>query len=48
MNNVEPRAEIRVAAHELRELYVALLAEGFDQFEALQLLGHIMAKQQQK
>lgn len=47
MNNVEPRAEIRVAAHELRELYVALLGEGFDQFEALQIIGHIMAAKRQ-
>jgi hypothetical protein len=43
MNHIEPRAEIRLAAHELRELYVALLAEGFNQVEALTILGHIMA-----
>jgi hypothetical protein len=42
MNKVEPRAEIRVAAHELRELYVALLAEGFTEGEALTVLGHIV------
>jgi len=43
MNNVEPRAEIRMAAHELRELYVALLAAGFDQAQALTILGHLVA-----
>lgn len=43
MNNVEPRAEIRMAAHELRELYVALLGEGFTQPEALAILGQIVA-----
>jgi hypothetical protein len=42
MNNIEPRAEIRIAAHELRELYVALLAEGFTESEALTVLGHIV------
>lgn len=40
---IEPSADKRQAAHELREIYVALIAEGFSEREAVAIIGHILA-----
>jgi hypothetical protein len=40
---VEPSADKRQAAHELREIYVALLAEGFTERESVAIIGQILA-----
>jgi len=40
---IEPRADLRLMAHELREMYVALLAESFSAQEALVIIGQIIA-----
>jgi hypothetical protein len=39
----EPRADMRVAAANLWQLYVALTNEGFDERQALTILGHVLA-----
>lgn len=39
---VEPAADVRAAAHQLREMYVALIAEGFTITEALVIIGHAL------
>ena len=45
MNNIpiEPKAEIRVLARNLREMYLALIAEGFTVGEAMTIIGHTLA-----
>lgn len=40
---VEPAAEKRQIAYELRQMYVALKQEGFTKAEALAVIGHILA-----
>lgn len=40
---IEPSAEVRALAHNLRELYLALLAEGFTIGEAMTIIGHTVA-----
>lgn len=40
---IEPSADKRQAAHELREIYIALIAEGFTTQEALIIIGQILA-----
>lgn len=40
---IEPSADKRQAAHELREIYIALVAEGFTAHEALVIIGQILA-----
>lgn len=40
---VEPSAEIRNAAHMVREMYVALLMEGFTEAQALQIIGYSLS-----
>jgi len=40
---IEPRADLRGVAHELREMYVALLAESFTPQEALVIVVQIIA-----
>lgn len=42
-SRVEPSADKRQAAHELREIYVALVAEGFTVHESLTIIGQILA-----
>lgn len=37
---VEPSAEMRSAAHGLREMYIALLLEGFSETQAIQIIGY--------
>lgn len=39
----EPSAEVRIAARELRSLFVALTAESFTPQEALIIIGQIVA-----
>lgn len=40
---VEPSAEMRTAAHKLREMYVALLLEDFTVEQALRIIGYAMS-----
>lgn len=40
---VEPSAALRAAAKELRGWYIALLAEGFSEREALTIIGQLLA-----
>jgi len=40
---IEPSADKRQAAHELREIYVALIAEGFNEREAVAIIGHLLS-----
>lgn len=40
---VEPSAEMRDAAHKLREMYIALLMEGFTEAQSLQIVGYALA-----
>lgn len=44
----EPSADIRIAARELRQLYVALTAEHFTETQALVIIGQIIAQNQQQ
>lgn len=39
---VEPSADLRQFASTLRQMYVALLAEGFTENEALAIIGHTL------
>lgn len=39
---IEPRGEIRTAIHAIREVYLALLAEGFTEAEALTIVGKML------
>lgn len=41
----EPSADMRQAAAALREMYIALLNEGFTEDQALAIIGHIMTAQ---
>ena len=43
MSQVEPSADMRQWAHIMREMYVALLAEGFSTEEAFGILGRVIA-----
>lgn len=43
MNPVEPSAELRQAAHSLREMYLALIAEGFTVEEAMNIIAIAMS-----
>lgn len=38
----EPRADLRVAARQVREMYLALCAEGFSEQQALVIVGQII------
>lgn len=40
---IEPRADLRHAAANLWQLYVALTNEGFDERQALVILGQVLA-----
>lgn len=39
----EPSADIRTAASALRQMYVALTMEGFDERQALIIIGQVLA-----
>lgn len=39
---VEPSADMREFAHNLREMFVALVAEGFTETQALSVIGHTL------
>ena len=40
---IEPSADLRAAAKQMREIFVALAAEGFTATEALRIIGYILA-----
>lgn len=42
---VEPRADLRQAAKELRQMFIALTQEGFDERQALVIISQILAAQ---
>lgn len=44
--NREPAADLRVAARQLRELFVALVNEGFTEAQALRIIGNVLDSQQ--
>lgn len=41
--NVEPSAAVREGAHSVRELFVALMMEGFTEKQALIILGQMLS-----
>lgn len=41
----EPSADLRQAASAMRQMFVALVNEGFSETEALQIIGHILRGQ---
>lgn len=43
MNPIEPSADMRTAAHAMREMYVALVNEGFTTQEAMAMIGVAIA-----
>jgi hypothetical protein len=45
---MEPSAELRAAANGVRQLYVALTREGFDDRQALIIVGQVVAAGGQK
>lgn len=42
----EPSADMRMLASTLREMYVALKLEGFSMYEAILLVGQVLAANQ--
>lgn len=42
MNPIEPSADLRAAANQLRQTYIALVSEGFTVQEALAIIGQIL------
>lgn len=40
---IEPSADLRQMAAAFREIYIALILEGFTEAEALTIIGHIIA-----
>lgn len=44
---IEPSAEVRAAAHQLRETFIALTFEGFSEAQAIAILGAMLAASQQ-
>lgn len=40
---VEPAADLRELARTLRQMYAALIAEGFSEDQALKVIGQILA-----
>jgi hypothetical protein len=44
---IEPSADLRQAASALRQMFIALLAEGFDERQALVIVGQILAANSQ-
>lgn len=42
---IEPSAQLREAANAMRQMFVALIDEGFSEAEALQIIGHILRGQ---
>ena len=47
MYPVEPSADMRAAAHAVREIFVALMQEGFNENQALTIVGQILASNAQ-
>ena len=39
---IEPSADMRMWASSLRQMYVALVMEGFTEPEALTIIGHVL------
>jgi hypothetical protein len=40
---IEPSADLRQAASALRQMFIALINEGFDERQALTIIGHAIA-----
>jgi len=45
---VEPSAEMRVAAHAMREMYLALLEQGFTEHQVYRIIAAVLRDQQQE
>lgn len=43
MGPVEPSADMRVMASQLRQMYVALVSEGFTVIEAMTMISQVIA-----
>ena len=43
----EPSADLRLAANAMRQMFTALVNEGFSETQALQIIGHILRGQAQ-
>ena len=41
----EPSADLRQAASAMRQMFIALVNEGFSEVQALQIIGHILRGQ---
>lgn len=41
----EPSADLRQAASAMRQMFVALVNEGFSEDQALQIIGHVLRGQ---
>lgn len=41
---IEPSAALRQAAYEFRQMYIALLDQGFTKDEALNIIGSVIAR----
>lgn len=39
----EPSADVRAAASQIRQMYLALVSEGFEEHQALMIMGYMMA-----
>lgn len=42
---IEPTADMRQAANQLRQMFIALTLEGFTETQALVILGHMLGTQ---
>ena len=40
---LEPSSDLRIAANAMRQMYVALVNEGFSEEDALRIIGYILA-----
>lgn len=40
---IEPSADLRTFANQMRQMFVALVAEGFTRDEALVVIGHVIS-----
>lgn len=41
--SIEPPADLRTGAKQLRQLFIALINEDFSKSEALAIIGHVIA-----
>jgi hypothetical protein len=44
MGRVEPSADMRQAAHSMREMYLALIEQGFSETQACSIIGTMLGQ----